>query len=78
MTAPLASDAIYIMAQRKSGGTLVGGPQRFCTTAAAFEIRGNSNCAARGFTDSGFAATRTKGLAGYIAHIGPGGLNRGS
>jgi uncharacterized membrane protein len=78
MTAPLASDAIYIMAQRKSGGTLVGGPQRFCTTAAAFEIRGNSNCAARGFTDSGFAATRTKGLSGYIAHIGPGGLNRGS
>ncbi|HEX4179142.1 MAG TPA: DUF1036 domain-containing protein [Rhizomicrobium sp.] len=78
MTAPLASDAIYIMAQRKSGGTLVGGPQRFCTTTAAFEIRGNTNCAARGFTDSGFAATRTRGLSGYIAHIGPGGLNRGS
>ena len=78
MTAPLADDAIYIMAQRKSGGTLVGGPQRFCTTTAAFEIRGNTNCTARGFTDSGFAATRTRGLPGYIAHIGPGGLNRGS
>ncbi|HVW75622.1 MAG TPA: DUF1036 domain-containing protein [Rhizomicrobium sp.] len=78
MTTPLASDAVYIMAQRKSGGTLVGGPQRFCTTTAAFEIRGNINCAARGFTESGFAATRTRGLSGYIAHIGPGGLNRGS
>ena len=32
----------------------------------------------RGFVDSGFAATRTKGLAGYVAHIGPAGLNRSS
>jgi uncharacterized membrane protein len=78
ITAPLNSDAVYIMAQRKSGGTLVSGPQRFCTTMAAFEIRGNANCTARGFTQSGFAATRTRGLAGYVAHIGPAGLNRGS
>ena len=78
ITAPLDSDQVYIMAQRKSGGTLVDGPQRFCTTMAAFEIRGNANCAARGFTQSGFAATRTKGLSGYVAHIGPSGLNRGS
>jgi uncharacterized membrane protein len=78
ITTPLDSDSVYIMAQRKSGGTLVGGPQRFCTTMAAFEIRGNANCAARGFTNSGFAATRTKRLAGYVAHIGPAGLNRGS
>jgi uncharacterized membrane protein len=78
ITAPLDSDWVYIMAQRKSGGTLVGGPQRFCTTMAAFEIRGNANCTARGFTQSGFAATRTKGLAGYVAHVGPAGLNRNS
>jgi uncharacterized membrane protein len=78
ITTPLDSDWVYIMAQRKSGSTLVGGPQRFCTTMAAFEIHGNANCVARGFTDSGFAATRTKGLAGYVAHIGPAGLNRGS
>jgi uncharacterized membrane protein len=78
MTTPLASDAVYILAQRKSGSTLVGGPQRFCTTNAAFEIHGNANCAARGFTESGFATTRTKGLSGYVAHIGPAGLNRGS
>jgi uncharacterized membrane protein len=78
VTTPLSSDWVYILAQRKSGGTQVGGPQRFCTTMAAFEIRGNSNCAARGFTASGFAATRTKNLSGYVAHIGPAGLNRGS
>ena len=39
ITTPLASDAVYLLAQRKAGGTLVGGPQRFCTTAAAFEIQ---------------------------------------
>ena len=78
ITTPLDSDWVYIMAQRKSGGTLVGGPQRFCTTMAAFEIRGNANCVARGFVEAGFAATRTRGMSGYVAHIGPGGLNRGS
>lgn len=78
MTAPLTSDTVYILAQRKSGGTLVGGPMRFCTTTAAFEITGNANCAARGFVEAGFAATRTRGMSGYVAHIGPGGLNRGS
>jgi uncharacterized membrane protein len=78
VTAPLASDTVYILAQRKSGGTLVGGPMRFCTTTAAFEITGNANCAARGFAEAGFAATRTRGMSGYVARIGPAGLNRGS
>ncbi len=78
LTTPLASDQVYLLAQRKSGGTLVGGPQRFCTTTAAFEIRGNVNCAARGFSEFGFAATRTRGMSGYVAHIGPAGLNRSS
>ena len=78
VTTPLSSDAVYILAQRKTGGALVTGPQRFCTTTAAFEIRGNTNCSARGFSDSGFATTRTKGLSGYVAHIGPAGLIRGS
>lgn len=78
VTAPLASDTVYILAQRKSGGTLVGGPMRFCTTTAAFEISGNTNCVARGFAEAGFATTRTRGMSGYVARIGPGGLNRGS
>ncbi len=76
VTTPLASDTVYLLAQRKSGGTLVAGSQRFCTAAAAFEIQGNQNCAGRGFAESGFAATPTKGLSGYVAHIGPAGLRR--
>jgi uncharacterized membrane protein len=76
MTMPLASDAIYLLAQRKSGGALVGGSQRFCTAATAFEIEGNQNCAGRGFAEAGFAATPTRGLSGYVAHIGPAGLRR--
>ena len=75
VTTPLNGD-VFLLAQKKNGGTLVGGPQRFCTTSAAFEIRGAANCAARGFVDSGFAATPTKGLTGYVAHIGATGLKR--
>jgi uncharacterized membrane protein len=76
MTTTLNSDAIYLLAQRKSGGTLVAGSQRFCTAATAFEIEGNQNCTGRGFAETGFAATPTKGLSGYVAHIGPTGLKR--
>lgn len=75
-TLPLNNDKVFLLAQRKGGGTLVGGPERFCTTAAAFEIKGNDNCAGRGYSQSGFAATQTKGLSGYVARIGPAGLNR--
>jgi uncharacterized membrane protein len=52
----------------------VGGPEKFCVTPAVFEIRGAQNCAGRALTEAGFAATPTKGLAGYVARIGPGGL----
>ena len=76
MTMPLTSDAIYLLAQRKNGGALVAGSQRFCTAATAFEIEGNQNCAGRGFAEAGFAATPTKGLSGYVAHIGPAGLRK--
>ena len=51
ITTPLNSDTVYLLAQRKSGGTLVSGPQRFCTTVAAFVINGNANCTVRGFTE---------------------------
>jgi len=76
MTEPLNSNAIYLLAQRKNGATLVAGSQRFCTAATAFEIEGNQNCAGRGFAEAGFAATPTKGLGGYVARIGPAGLRR--
>ena len=76
VTTPLNNDAVYLLALRKNGGTVVGGAARFCTTAAAFEIKGADNCGGRGLTDTGFAATPTKGVAGYVAHISPAGLKR--
>lgn len=76
VTTPLNTDAVYLLALRKNGGTLVGGRMHFCTTAAAFEIKGAGNCSARGLADSGFAATPTTGASGYVAHIGPAGLRR--
>ena len=69
-------DRDFLLALRKAGGSVVSGGMRFCTTAAAFEIKGNENCAARGLTESGFATTATKGVSGYVAHIGPAGLKR--
>lgn len=74
VTTPLKTDAVYLLAQKKGGTTLVSGPRKFCTTPVIFEIRGAENCATRGLVESGFALTPTKGVAGYIAHIGPGGL----
>jgi uncharacterized membrane protein len=76
VTTALHTDTIFLLAQKKNGGTLVGGAQKFCTTPVAFEIRGAQNCATRALTESGFAATATKGLNGYVAHIGPAGLVR--
>jgi uncharacterized membrane protein len=74
ITNPLSSDAVYLLAQRKSGASIVTGPQRFCITAAAFEIQGAGNCKTRGLAETGFAVTQTKGLNGYVARIGPVGL----
>jgi uncharacterized membrane protein len=76
ITTPLTKGDVFLLAQRKNGSTVVGGPQRFCTTTAAFEIRGLGNCAQRGLNESGFALTPTKGLVGYIAHIGATGVKR--
>ncbi|HKY18465.1 MAG TPA: DUF1036 domain-containing protein [Rhizomicrobium sp.] len=76
VTAPLKTDTVFLLAQRKNGRTLVGGSQKFCTTSVIFEIRGAQNCAARGLAESLFAATPTKGLDGYIATIGPAGLRK--
>jgi uncharacterized membrane protein len=73
-TTPLHADTVFLLAQKKNGNTLVRGLQKFCVTPVAFEIRGAQNCTARALTEAGFAATQTKGLSGYIAHIGPAGL----
>jgi uncharacterized membrane protein len=74
ITTPLTNEAFFLLAQKKSGITLVGGGQSFCTAAAAFQIQGAQTCAARGLTQAGFAATPTKGASGTVAHVGPGGL----
>ena len=76
VTTPLNTDTVFLLAQKKNGATLAGGPQVFCTAAAAFEIRGAQNCAARGYGQAGFAPTPTRGRSGYVAHIGPAGLIR--
>jgi len=74
VTTPLKSEAVYLLAQKKNGGVLVGGPRKFCTTPAVFDIRGSQDCAGRGLSEQGFAATPTKGRSGYVAHVGQLGL----
>jgi uncharacterized membrane protein len=76
ITTPLKTDIVYLLAQKKTGSAVVGGPEKFCVTPVAFEIRGAQNCAGRALAEAGFAATPTKGLAGYVARIGPAGLKR--
>lgn len=74
ITTPLKTNTVFLLALKKGGGTLVGGAQKFCTTPVIFEVKGAGNCAGRGLTELGFAATPTKGVAGYVARIGPTGL----
>ncbi|HEX4635239.1 MAG TPA: DUF1036 domain-containing protein [Rhizomicrobium sp.] len=76
ITAPLKSDAVYLLAQKKNGAALVSGSRKFCTTTVIFDISGAENCASRGLSEKRFAMTPTKGVAGYVAHIGPVGLVR--
>ncbi|HEY4077073.1 MAG TPA: DUF1036 domain-containing protein [Rhizomicrobium sp.] len=74
ITTPLAGDAVYLLAQKKNGAIVVGGAQKFCTAAPAFEIQGAGNCGTRGYAESGFARTQTHGLSGHVARIGADGL----
>jgi uncharacterized membrane protein len=74
ITTPLASDAVYISAQKNDGTAVVSGADKFCITPQEFEIQGRGNCATRGQVEAGFAKTATRGLSGYVAHIGTAGL----
>lgn len=76
VTTPLKGNTVYLLARKMTGSLVVSGPKIFCTTPVIFDIEGTANCAARGFTEQGFAATMTRGLSGYLAHIGPAGLVR--
>ncbi|HVV28032.1 MAG TPA: DUF1036 domain-containing protein [Rhizomicrobium sp.] len=71
---PLTGDTVYLLVQRANGTAVVAGPRTFCTVAAAFEIRGAGNCAARGYAEAGFARTDTRGRSGVIVHVGAAGL----
>jgi len=74
LTAPLAFDTVYLLAEKHGNNRLASGPTNFCVTDVTFEIYGNARCAARGLIENGFAATNTRGLKGFIAHIGDNGL----
>lgn len=70
----LSADKVYLLAERKKGRKLVSGTNIFCVTAITFEIEGRERCPARGLAAAGFAATNTKGRAGFAAHVSEDGL----
>jgi uncharacterized membrane protein len=74
LTQQLTFDTVYLHATRKGNPKLVSGNQNFCVADVAFEIYGNTRCTGRGLSEQGFAATTTKGVAGFAAHIGSNGL----
>jgi uncharacterized membrane protein len=75
LTTPLTGP-VYLMAQRPGGPVVVSGGEKFCTAAVAFEVEGRGDCAARGLTEAGFAATAGGGRTAYVAHVGDKGLVR--
>ncbi len=75
LTTPLAGP-VYLLAQKLNGATLVGGAEKFCVVSVAFEVQERGNCVGRGMNEAGFALTAGRGLAGYIARVGAGGLGR--
>jgi uncharacterized membrane protein len=74
LTQPLALDKVYIHAEGHNKPQLVSGPDKFCTTNITFQVTKTGDCKARGLSETGFAATNTKGRSGYTAHIGEKGL----
>ena len=76
MIATALTGPVYLLAQKLSGVAAVSGSEKFCTTSVTFDVESRGNCAARGLSESGFAATARAGLAGYVAHIGAQGLVR--
>lgn len=70
----LSFDSVYLFAESRHNVRLVAGSANFCISNTAFEISGTAPCRGRGEIVAGFAATETKGRAGFIAHIGNDGL----
>jgi len=74
ITTPLASGTVWLLAQKANGAVVAGGAEKFCVAAVEFDIQDRGSCAARGFSETGFARTDTGHRAGYIARIGEHGL----
>jgi uncharacterized membrane protein len=74
ITDALATDRIYLLAEKPSGAALATGPAKFCITNVEFEIEGRTDCARHGQIEAGFAETQTRGRTGYTAHVGDKGL----
>ncbi len=74
ITTALATDSVWLLAQRKNGATVAGGTENFCVTAVEFDIQARGNCATRGLVEAGFIRTSTRGQTGFVAHIGDSGL----
>lgn len=74
LTTPLADDNVYLLAQKHGNDKLVSGPTAFCVSSNAFEIYGNAPCTAAGFSTIGFASTNTKGVTGFVVHVGNDGI----
>jgi uncharacterized membrane protein len=73
-TTALATGNYFLLARRKDGTVVAGGPEKFCIAPTAFEIRERGNCASRRQTEAGFVPTQTGGQAGFTARIGDKGL----
>ncbi|HEY3777424.1 MAG TPA: DUF1036 domain-containing protein [Rhizomicrobium sp.] len=74
LTTPLTFDTVYLLAETRANKRLVAGRTTFCVTNIMFEIFGTTGCTGRGLASAGFAATNTKGMPGFVAHIGNSGL----
>jgi uncharacterized membrane protein len=74
LTDPLSADKIYLHVEKHGNHHLVAGAMNFCVTNITFEIQGKEDCAKRGLANAGFAATDTKGMTGFAAHISNDGL----
>jgi uncharacterized membrane protein len=70
----LATNALYLLAERPDGRTLVSGAEKFCVTTIEFEVQGRGHCRNRGLVEAGFAKIDVRGVAGMIVHIGATGL----
>jgi uncharacterized membrane protein len=76
ITAPLATDALYLYVQKVGGPALVNGRETFCVANIEFDIEGRARCKERGLSELGFATTPVRGVSGFAAHVGESGLLR--